>query len=529
MPSVSWRAVLLIARGAIFGLPKTKVMMSNPKSTSSLLDDVQGKDISLNRGSSLSADSPERSFLDAISSFKFVECHGFATAIAIYKDSTPSQHLVASDIYERTQYLADTVLSYSHLFTVWKRVVYGNSRSEIKCVDKWLTYRVIIGYTFIDQGKRYSLLDRKDSHLSDAMKDHVLGYTGCGLDDFDKRGERRPTKFKFLERFTEKARAFFKRCKYQKNLLQHIRDYINIVHEDYMKIVKLMDWRLDDLLELRNQPFSDHIPTLPIYFKIIHWELLYNNGEDLDEGGIKKVMEQIKQMQKNPPAKGPSLAKTPTNKTNSSAQRKEPPLPSCISRVFPQTPEMALQLWHGELGNLPPQAMSLYKAPENEGQRKLSATKTITNIKKSAFVEKASHLHEVKDGSDSDVSVGRLPKKRSTSHHMVSAAEEKFISSLHSCISMHLGFHAPCNDDGWCFCPLSKTMNQKSHDAMEFDSSLETKFCSSNKLFCPGSLVSHIEETHKDILGTAVALYLNILYENALGDGEFVRVQARKQ
>ena len=73
---------------------------------------MQGKDISLNRGSSLSADSPERSFLDAISSFKFVECHGFATAIAIYKDSTPSQHLVASDIYERTQYLADTVLSY---------------------------------------------------------------------------------------------------------------------------------------------------------------------------------------------------------------------------------------------------------------------------------------------------------------------------------------------------------------------------------------------------------------------------------
>ena len=66
-----------------------------------------------------------------------------------------------------------------------------------------------------------------------------------------------------------------------------------------MKTVKLMDCRLDDLLVLRNQPFSDHIETVPLNFKIAHWELLYNNGKDLDKGGIKKVMEQIKQMQKN--------------------------------------------------------------------------------------------------------------------------------------------------------------------------------------------------------------------------------------
>ena len=263
-------------------------MMSNPKSTSSNVDNVQGKDLSLNMGSSLSAESPEQSFLDAISNFKFVEYHGLATAIELYGESATPQHFVATDIIDRTWYFARTVISYSHLFTVWKRVVSGKSRLEINDLDKWLTYRVVIGYTFVDQGKRYSQLNCKDSHLSDDMKAHVLGYTRCSLDDFNKHGERRLIRFKFCDRFSQKARAFFKRCKYQKNLLQHIRDYINIVHEDYMKIVKLMDWRLDDLLELCNQPFSDHIPTLPIYFKIIHWELLYNNGKALDEGETKK-------------------------------------------------------------------------------------------------------------------------------------------------------------------------------------------------------------------------------------------------
>jgi len=161
-------------------------------------------------------------------------------------------------------------------------------------------------------------------------------------------------------------------------------------------------------------------------------------------------MEQIKQMQNspvNPLAKSPSLAKKPTNITNSSAQRNDPSLPTCMSQVFPQTPKMALQLWHGEMPNFPHQAMSLYKTLENDGQRRSSATKTLSNINKRLVVGKPSHLHEVRNNSDSDVSLGKLPNKRRKPCTMVSAEEEKFILNLHSCISMHLGFHAPCNDD----------------------------------------------------------------------------------
>ena len=142
-------------------------------------------------------------------------------------------------------------------------------------------------------------------------------------------------------------------------------------------------------------------------------------------------------------ATSPSQATKPTNVQNSSAQRNEPSLLPPISPVFPDTPEMALQLWHGEMPNLPHQAMSLYATPENDKQRQMSATNTLSNINTSLFVGKPSHLHEVNNDSDSDsdVSVGNLPKKRRTPRTMVSEAEEKFVLNLHSCISMHLGFH----------------------------------------------------------------------------------------
>ena len=93
-------------------------MMSNPKSTSSHVDNVQRKDLSLNMGSSLSAELPEQSFLDAISNFNFVECHGLATAIELYRESATPQHLVATDIIDRMWHLAQVVISYSYLFTV---------------------------------------------------------------------------------------------------------------------------------------------------------------------------------------------------------------------------------------------------------------------------------------------------------------------------------------------------------------------------------------------------------------------------
>ena len=97
------------------------------------------------------------------------------------------------------------------------------------------------------------------------------GYTGYGLDDFDKKGE-------WKEKFRFQAGAFFKSVKFQKDLIQPIRDCINLVHEDYMKTLQLMDWRLDALLLLNNQDFTDEIETLPLHFGVAQWNLLYNDG-----------------------------------------------------------------------------------------------------------------------------------------------------------------------------------------------------------------------------------------------------------
>ena len=55
-------------------------------------------------------------------------------------------------------------------------------------------YCAVIGYEVIDQGKRYCRKDRKYNALSVEMKSCSNGYTGCGLDDFDKNGKRRSDK-----------------------------------------------------------------------------------------------------------------------------------------------------------------------------------------------------------------------------------------------------------------------------------------------------------------------------------------------
>ena len=68
------------------------------------------------------------------------------------------------------------------------------------------------------------------------------GYSGCGLDDFDKKGEMRLAKLKFLEYFHDKASNFFqKKSNFANILVQPIRDYIGIGHKGYMKTLRLMD------------------------------------------------------------------------------------------------------------------------------------------------------------------------------------------------------------------------------------------------------------------------------------------------
>ena len=115
------------------------------------------------------------------------------------------------------------VILYSHLVTVWMIFVTHKNKADVKTVDKWLTYSVVLGYEVINQGRCFSQKDPKDKHLSDKMKSCLNGYTGCGLHDFYKKGGRRPDKFKFQNHFGGQAWAFFKSVKLQKDLVQPIR------------------------------------------------------------------------------------------------------------------------------------------------------------------------------------------------------------------------------------------------------------------------------------------------------------------
>jgi hypothetical protein len=148
------------------------------------------------------------------------------------------------------------VMSYSHLFTVWKKLVSWKPRSAVRLADKWLTYCVTISYAVIDQGKSYSQKDLKDDDLSENMiNDHMMGYTVCGLDDFVKNSdvknsERRPSRFKFGSRYSEMALKFFRQLRCQNGLLQPIGEYIKIAHHEYMDKLRVWGLKLDDLLAL---------------------------------------------------------------------------------------------------------------------------------------------------------------------------------------------------------------------------------------------------------------------------------------
>ena len=181
--------------------------MSNPKApSSSQVSRSNWEVVSLNRGSSQSQDSPEQIHLDKIFQFKFTECNVQATKSGTYREDRNEKHLVAADLCERLCTLARMVISCSHVITLWKNAVYEKSVGDHTTVDKSLTYCVVIVYELIDQGKHFSPKDPKDSDLTeDKEKYYHIRYTGCGLDDFDKNGERRSVTYRFCKHYSEKA------------------------------------------------------------------------------------------------------------------------------------------------------------------------------------------------------------------------------------------------------------------------------------------------------------------------------------
>jgi hypothetical protein len=237
------------------------------------------------------------------------------------------------------------VISYSHVVTLWKNAVFGKGVGDHTTVDKWLTYRVVIGYELIDQGKRFSPKDPKDQDLSmDKFTYYSMGYTGCGLDDFDKNGERRSVNFKFHKRYSEKAWFFFRSSKFHTDLLQPIRNYIGIIHEDYMKMLRMMSWKLDNVLHLRDQPVTEDIETLPLHFETHHWETLYNNERDWDSLSWGKILHSIKDWETsrvNPPGQNSPKPTSSTNEktsdVNSSGKKK-----NCHSAEYPTAIEIFL-------------------------------------------------------------------------------------------------------------------------------------------------------------------------------------------
>ena len=252
------------------------------------------------------------------------------------------------------------------------------------------------------------------------MKSCSNGYTGCGLDDFDKKGERRSVKYKFRNRYSQKAWLFYKSSKFQKDLIQPIRNFIGIVHEDYMKTLRIADWKLDELLDLRDQPFTDSIETLPLHFQTNHWEMLVNHGKVWDRDSQKNILDSIKQLEtcrvdpqlkKTPPQQSPSNKKKLSKPVYPSRQKPSHASSSAhlsgrTKRVTPQQPQEELQFFYGKM-DLPAQAISLYLIPEHDRKRQAITKYTVNEMNRRLASGDFRDTYQATEDEDSDESVGR--------------------------------------------------------------------------------------------------------------------------
>ena len=140
---------------------------------------------------------------------------------------------------------------------------------------------------------------------------------------------------------------FLKKSKFAMNLVQPIRDYISIVYEGYMKTLRLINWRLDDLLSLNNKDFADDIKTLPLHFKFHPWKLFYNDGKELGRDSKKEILDVIACPQmsgeiprrKNSQTKKTTSAQVKLPLSNTPCGQKPPHMAKQMIAFIPQTPQ----------------------------------------------------------------------------------------------------------------------------------------------------------------------------------------------
>ena len=176
-------------------------------------------------------------------------------------------------------------------------------------------------------------------------------------------------------------------------------EYMRLVHQDYVERIRLFGWKLDELLDLKFQPFSDSIETLPLYFESSQWKLLYNGGEEWNRESLRKIHESIKpaRRQVNPPKnhevekETSSLELQPVPPRNSS--QKPPYLAKTKKDSIPQNLQQALRFFHPLIDDFPTHAIGLYSTPDNELRRRKASNDTLKVFKEKLASGDLRHLY----------------------------------------------------------------------------------------------------------------------------------------
>jgi hypothetical protein len=106
--------------------------MSNSRSPSNSSTRTNDEIVTLNKDSAEYEGSPEQIYLDLISKFKFTENYAKARIGEQFVEERNVGCLVALDLCNRLCTLAWMVISYSHVFTVWKKYVSQKLPTAIK-------------------------------------------------------------------------------------------------------------------------------------------------------------------------------------------------------------------------------------------------------------------------------------------------------------------------------------------------------------------------------------------------------------